>query len=126
MVKNKMLLELLSHLLAFDLKWAAMLILGNLHWVFALFAFTFIAEKGKRPVWHFLTVVGLLYAFGDILGITSWVLIPAIIWATFQLFLGIFFHKDSWARKHEIIIIVPFLLITAFINTFFLAFPGGY
>ena len=124
MVKTKMLLETLSHIMAFDFVWVAALILNNLHWVFALFAFAFIEEKGHRPVWHFLLTVGLLYAFSDIMGLAGWILIPAIVYVTFQLAFLIYFPEGSWPRKNFTKIIVVFLFVTAFINTLYFRFPG--
>ncbi len=115
-----MLLEFISHALAFDLNWIAALILNNLHWVFALFAFVFIAEKGHRPVWHFLVFTGLLYAFGDILGLTGWILIPFILAGPFQLGIGLYFPEGSWPRRNFTIIVAIFLMVTIFINTFYL------
>ncbi|MBN2067797.1 MAG: hypothetical protein JW744_04985 [Candidatus Diapherotrites archaeon] len=121
-----MLLEFTSHLLAFDLNWLVMLILGNLHWVFALFAFTFIAEQGKRPVWHFLIAVGGLYAFSDIMGLLGWIFAPFFIIVAFQIFLMAYFPEGSWPRKNFVKIVYVFLPIICFIATFYYIFPGGY
>ena len=117
-----MLLETLSHIMAFDFAWIAALILNNLHWVFALFAFAFIAEKGHRPVWHFLVLTALLYAFGDILGLTGWILVPFILAAPFQLGIDLFFPAGSWPRKNFALVVTIFLMVTTFINTFYFRF----
>ena len=121
-----MLLEFLSHLVSFDLAWIAALILSNLHWAFALFAFTFIGENGKRPVWHFLILIAMLYAFGDILGLGGWILTPFILVIPFQLLIGCSFPEGSWPRRNFTKIVMIFLMVTIFINTFYFRFPGGY
>ncbi len=121
-----MLIETLSHLVAFDLGWIAALILANLHWVFAFAAFTFIAERGHCPVWNFLCLVGLLYAFGDFLGLTGWILTPFIIAVPFQLLIGLCFPEGSWPRRNFTIIVVLFIMTATFIHTFYLTLPGGY
>ncbi|MCX6798647.1 MAG: hypothetical protein NTW59_00950 [Candidatus Diapherotrites archaeon] len=119
-----MLVEFLSHLLSFDLNWIAGLIMNNLHWLFAFAAFVIIAEKGHKPVWHFLAIVGLLYAFSDILNLAGWILVPFIIALPVQLFVGLFFPEGGWVQKRFAIIVTFLLMALSFINTFYFSFLG--
>jgi len=118
-----MLLEFLSHLLSFDFVWIASLIMNNLHWLFALMAFVVIAEKGKRPVWHFLVLIGFLYAFVDVMAIGGWILAPILIMTAFQFFLGLYFPEGSWPQRNFIKIVTVAFFVVSFIHTFFFRLP---
>ena len=79
-----MLLEFLSHLLSFDLSWIALLVLNNLHWVFALAAAAYIFFDYKKMLVPFILVVGMCWAAVDFSSVTGWA------W-TLPVFLGIFY-----------------------------------
>ena len=119
-----MLTEFLAHAMAFDLVWIVGLIMGNLHWLFALAAFVIIAEDGKRPVWHFLVIVGLLWAAVDLELFMSLAFAPMLIWVPLDWSVKIFI-KDTSLEKHGMKIIVFLFCLMAFINTFLFDFPGN-
>lgn len=120
-----MLLEFLSHAAALDLAWIASLILGNLHWVFAIMAFTIIAEGSKRSVWHFLVLMGFLYAFLDVMELGGWILAPLILMVPIQLFVGLYFPKGSWPERNFVKIVTVLFFALSFIHTFYFTLPGG-
>jgi len=120
-----MLLEFLSHALAFDLVWIVELVFGNLHWLFAIAFFVIIAEKGKRPVWHFLVMMGFLYAFLDIMEMGGWVLLPMIILVPLELFIGLYFREGTWPQRNFVKIVTVLIFALSFIHTFIFTFPGG-
>ena len=115
-----MLIESLSHILAFDLPWVVWLIANNLHWLFALMCFVVIAEKAKKPVWTFLVLIGLLYAFGDLMEFGGWIMPSFLVILPFQFFLGLCFPQGSWVQKRFAILATIFIFVAAFINTFYL------
>lgn len=118
-----MLLEFLSHAMAFDLGWIVSLVLGNLHWVFALFAFTIIAEKGKKPVWHFLVLMGFLYAFLDVMELGNWIMIPMLSLFTIELFIGLFFEDGTWMQRNFVKVVTVLIFALSFVHTFYFTFP---
>ena len=120
-----MLLEFLSHLMSFDLVWIVELVLRNLHWVFAIAAFAVIAEKGKKPVWHFLVLVFFLYAFVDIMEIGGWILVPMLLLMILQLGIGLYFEESSWPQRNYVKIVVVLIFALSFVHTFYFALPGG-
>lgn len=120
-----MLLEFLTHAMAFDLAWIVQLVMGNLHWLFALMAFVFIAEKGHRPVWHFLVLIGFLYAFLDVMEMGGWILMPMIILAPFQIGFGLFFKEGTWPQRNFVKILTVLILVLSFVHTFIFTLPGG-
>lgn len=114
-----MLLEFLSHAMSFDLAWIASLIMGNLHWVFALGAFVVIAEKGKKPVWHFLVLIGFLYAFVDVMELGGWILVPMMLLVPLQLFIGLYFDEGTWMQRNFVKIVTVLIFALSFIHTFY-------
>ena len=120
-----MLLEFLLHLLSFDLSWIAMLVLNNLHWVFALVAFTILAEGGKRTTWHFLVLIGFLYAFVDVMELGGWILLPMIILIPLELFIGLYFKEGTWPQRNFVKFVTVLIFVLSFIHTFFFRFPGA-
>lgn len=118
-----MLLELLTHAVNMDVHWIVMLVLGNLFWVFALFAFAFISSEGKRPIWHFLLVVALLYALLDIRNLTNWVFVSIIIFLPISIITRIFLENTS-IEKHATKFIIFAFISLAFVNTFYFRFLG--
>ena len=115
-------MELLSHLLSFDLFWVAALMLDNLHWVFAIFAYVFISGGGKKPIWGFLSTVILLYAIVDFFEFTAWVFIPIGLFTVIQ-FLMTFFFENTRFEKHYLKIVVLVFVTLSFIHTFYLELP---
>ncbi len=120
-----MLLEFLSHAIAFDLAWIASLILGNLHWVFAIGAFVIIAEKGKKPIWHFLLIMGFLYAFLDVMELGGWILAPLIVLVPIQFFIILYFPEGSWPQRNFVKIVTVLFFALSFIHTFYFRLPWG-
>lgn len=118
-----MLLEFLSHAMSFDLPWIASLIMGNLHWLFALGAFVVIAEKGKKPVWHFLVLIGFLYAFLDVMELGGWIMVPMIILAPLQIGIGLYFEEGTWMQRNFVKVVTVLIFVLSFINTFYFTFP---
>lgn len=114
-----MLLEFLSHAMSFDLVWIASLIMGNLHWLFALGAFVVIAEKGKKPVWHFLVLIGFLYAFLDVMELGGWILVPMMLLAPLQISIGLYFEEGTWAQRNFVKIVTVLIFALSFIHTFY-------
>ena len=119
-----MLTEFLAHALAFDLVWIVGLIFNNLHWLFALGAFVVIANNGKRPVWHFLLTIGLLWAIIDLELFMNLAFAPMLIFVPLNWSIRIF-TKDTSLEKHGLKIIVVVFLLLAFVNTFLFDFPGN-
>jgi len=119
-----MLLEFLLHALSFDLGWIAMLILGNLHWVFALFVYVGILSKGKRTVWPFLMLVFSLYAAVDLAGLAGWIFVPILIFIPLNFLLAIYLEGTS-LEKHSLKITFFLFFFFTFIHTFYFKFPGG-
>lgn len=117
-----MLLELLSHLLSFDFVWVAGLMLNNLHWVFAIFAYVFIAGEGKNSVWAFLSTVILLYAIVDLFGFLAWVFVPVGLFLIVQFVMEIFF-ENTRLEKHYLTLVVAIFVVASFIQTFYFDFP---
>jgi len=116
-------MEFISHAMAFDLAWIAGLILGNLHWLFAIAAFVIIAEKGKRPVWHFLVMILFLYAFLDILDLGGWILVPMFFLMALELLIGLYFPVGSWAQRNFVKIVTVLIFTLSFIHTFYFPIP---
>lgn len=112
-----MLLEFLSHAMAFDLVWIASLIASNLHWVFALMAYVVIVHKGERPIWQFLLVVALLWAITDFTGMAGWVMIPLLTFVIIS-FVMPHFIDDTILHKHSTKITVILFLALSFVHTF--------
>jgi len=104
--------------MSFDFAWIITFIMGNLHWLFALFVFVVIAHDGKRPIWHFLVVVALLWAIVDIEHFMSLAFVSIIIFVPVDWTTRIFIENTSLA-KHELKIIVVIFMVLTFINTFF-------
>ena len=119
-----MLTQFLVHAMAFDLVWILGVIMGNLHWLFALGAFVIISKNGKRPVWHFLVIVGLLWAAVDLEFFMSLVFAPMLIFVSLNWVVTIFI-KDTSLEKHEMKIIVFLFFLTTFINTFLFNLSGN-
>ena len=112
MSDEKMLIQFLAHAMSFDLVWILGVIIGNLHWLFALGAFVIISENGKRPVWHFLLVIGLLWAAVDLEFFMSLVFVPMLIFVPLNLAVTIFI-KDTSLEKHGLkILVTAFLFLT--------------
>lgn len=120
---EKMLTQFLAHAMVFDLVWILGVIMGNLHWLFALGAFVIISENGKRPVWHFLVVVGMLWAAVDLEFFMGLVFAPMLIFVSLNWLVRIFI-KDTSLEKHGMKIIVFLFFLTAFINTFLFDLSG--
>ncbi len=118
-----MLTQFLAHVMTFDLVWILGVIMGNLHWLFALGAFVIIAENGKRPVWHFLVIVGLLWAAVDVEHFMGLAFAPMLVWVPLDWSVRIF-TKDTSLEKHGLKIIVIIFFIAAFINTFLFDLSG--
>ena len=118
-----MLIQFLAHAMAFDLVWILGVIMGNLHWLFALGAFVIIAENGKRPVWHFLVTIGLLWAAVDLELFMGLAFVPMLIWVPLDWGVRIFI-KDTSLEKHGMKIIVFLFCLGAFINTFLFNLSG--
>ncbi len=119
-----MLIEFLSHAAALDLGWIASFILGNLHWVFAFGAFVIISHSGRRPVWHFLVIVALLWAIVDMEHFLQLAFVPMLIFVPLDWSIRIFMENTSM-EKHILKIIVLVFLFLTFINTFYFRLPGG-
>ncbi len=117
-----MVLELLSHLMSFDFVWVAGLVLNNLHWVFAIFAYVFISDGGKKPVWLFLSTIILLYAFVDFFDIAGWVFVPIGLFLIIQFVMTIFFENTS-LEKHYLKLVVVVFVVLSFIQTFYFDLP---
>jgi len=120
----KMLMEFLSHALALNLGWIAMLIFGNLHWLFALVAYVLIANNGKRFLWPFLLTMGLLYAVVDIKAMFALVFASMILFIPVNFLLEAFL-KNTSLEKHQLKIIVVLFFVFTFTNTFLFRLPGG-
>ena len=118
-----MFIEFMSHVLSLDLPWIAGFILGNLHWVFALFAYVIIAGQAKKPVWSFLLLMGGLYAALDIAGLAGWIFVPLLIFLPMNLVISIFLEGTVF-QKHATKILWAAFFVLAFINTFYFRFPG--
>lgn len=118
-----MILEALSQLLSGNLFWFVEIVLNNLHWVFALFAFVVIANKelGIGNYYRgFIFLVGLLWAFSSIADLTGLVIFSAGIFLIFQ-FLIIIFYPPSLAKKHpglQLSVIVTAFLLASMLLTF--------
>ncbi len=116
-------MEFISHALAFDLVWIASLIFGNLHWVFALVAFVIIAEKGKRPVWHFLVLIFFLYAFLDVMELGGWIIVPMFFLMALEFFIGLYFPEGSWVQRNFVKIVTVLIFALSFVHTFYFPIP---
>jgi len=117
-----MFIESMTHILALDLNWLVWLITNNLHWLFALMCFVILAEKSKKPIWTFIVLIGLLYAFVDVMDLGGWIMAPMLIVLPFQLFIGLFFPEGSIFQKKFAIIATIFIFVASFINTFYFRF----
>ena|SRR3989344_3543348 len=113
-----MLLEFLSHAMSFDMVWIASLIMGNLHWLFAISAFVLISNGGKRWLWPFLTMFALLWAIVDFAGIMGWIMVPIIFFTVVVSFLMQIFINGTILEKHSLKIIVVLFLALSFVHTF--------
>jgi hypothetical protein len=120
-----MLLEFLARLMSFDFVWIVDLVFGNLHWVFAIAFFVIIAEKGKKPVWHFLVMMGFLYAFLDVMEMGGWVLLPMIILVPLELVIGLYFREGSWPQRNFVKLVTVLIFALSFVHTFLFTLPGG-
>ena len=118
-----MLLEFLSHLVSFDFVWIVGFILGNLAWLFALMAFVVISHNSKRPIWHFLLIVALLWAIVDLEHFLQLAFVPLLIFVPLDWGLRIFLENTS-LEKHIMKIVVTVFLFLTFINTFYFPLPG--
>ena len=118
-----MLTQFLAHALAFDLVWILGVIMGNLHWLFVLGAYVIIAENGKRPVWHFLVIVGLLWAIVDIEHFMSLAFVPMLIFVPLDWGIRIFIENTSLEKYGLKLIVIVFFILT-FINTFLFDLSG--
>ena len=98
--------------------------MGNLHWLFALGAFVIISQNGKRPVWHFLVTVGLLWAILDVEHFMHLAFVPMLIFVPLDWTIKLFIENTS-LEKHGLKIIVTTFLLLAFVNTFLFKFPGA-
>ena len=119
-----MLTQFLAHAMAFDLVWILGVIMGNLHWLFALGAFVIITNTGKRPVWHFLVTVGLLWAVVDLELFMGLAFVPMLLWIPLDWTVKTF-TKDTSLEKHGMKIIVFLFCLLTFINTFLIDLPGN-
>ena len=119
-----MLIEFLSHAAALDLGWIVGLILGNLHWLFALGAFVIISHNGRRPVWHFLVIFALLWAIVDMEHFLQLAFVPMLIFVPLDWTIRIFLENTSM-EKHILKVIVGVFLLLTCINTFYFSLPGG-
>lgn len=111
-------------MMSFDLVWIVDFIMANIHWLFAFFMFVIIAQGGKRPVWHFLVVIALLWAIVDLEQFLHLAFVPIIIFVPADWTLRVFL-KDTSFEKHELKIIVVVFLLLTFINTYFVKMPGS-
>lgn len=112
-----MLLEFISHAMAFDLVWIASLIMNNLHWLFALVAYVVIAHNGKRPIWQFLLVITLLWAITDFTGMMGWVMVPLLTFMIIS-FVMPHFIDGTALEKHSLKITIILFLMLSFVHTF--------
>ena len=60
-----MLLNFLSHLLAFDIAWIVALILNNLFFLFAFTAIMYYFMEGKRVLLGFFVITFVMWIWGD-------------------------------------------------------------
>jgi len=87
-----------------------------------LMCFVILAEKSKKPIWTFIVLIGLLYAFVDVMDLGGWIMAPMLIVLPFQLFIGLFFPEGSIFQKKFAIIATIFIFVASFINTFYFRF----
>ena|SRR3989338_6984765 len=114
-----MFLELLNHILSFDLAWIAELIFGNLHWVFLLAAYVFFIHDGKKWFSGFILLVGSLYIALDLFaGLWGMNLLHAGIWLFIAIPLEIFIIGTIFDRHKNFTIWFAFVA-ASFIATFF-------
>jgi len=109
--------------MSFDIAWIVDFIIANLHWLFAFSMFVIIAHNGKRPVWHLLVLVGLLWAIVDLEHLLGLVFVSIIIFVPTDWILRTYLEGTS-LQKHELKIIVIVFLLLTFINTFYFKLPG--
>lgn len=112
-----MLLEFLSHAMSFDIAWIASLILGNLHWVFAISAFILVSNGGKKLIWPFLVTFAMLWAITDFSEMAGWIMVPILTFTTINITLTIFF-ENTRLQKHLMKILVISFLALSFVHTF--------
>jgi hypothetical protein len=118
-----MLLEFLSHALAFDLAWIASLLLNNLLWVFILLAYVVIASNGKHGFKNFVILTLLLYAAVELEQLQGLIFVPLLIFIPLNFVLEIFL-KDTSLEKHQLKIIIFLFFSVTFLHTFFFRLPG--
>jgi len=98
-----MIIEALSQLFSGNLSWFFDIVLNNLHWVFALFAFNLIASQeagvNYNYIRNFVFLVGSLWAFVSIAGIIGMSLFSAGLFLVVQLLLITFWPK-SLSKKY--------------------------
>ncbi|MFH1239615.1 MAG: hypothetical protein V1672_00165 [Candidatus Diapherotrites archaeon] len=66
-----MLIEALTHLVALDLDWFISLVMGNLHFVFALFAVIYMFFEGKNLIKGFFLIVFILWTLSEFEKVTN-------------------------------------------------------
>ncbi len=104
--------------MSFDFVWIVTFLSNNIHWFFALFMFVVIAHNGKRPIWHFLVIVALLWALVDIENFMHLAFVSIIVFVPVDWTIRLFLENTS-LEKHELKIIVFVFLALTFINTFY-------
>ena len=93
-----MIIEALSQLVSGNLFWFVEIVLNNLHWAFALFAFTvFFLENFGYHYRNFIFLVGSLWAIVSIADIFGMLFYSAGIFLLMQLVLKIFW--PDWLMK---------------------------
>ena len=108
--------------MSFDIPWVASLVMGNLHWVFAIFIYVFISSDGKSPLRGFLGTVLLPYAIVDLFAIAAWIFVPVGIFTIVQFIMSIFFENTS-LEKHYLKIVVALFVMLGYVHTFYFEFP---
>jgi len=120
-----MIIEAVSQLLSGNLFWFVEIVINNLHWTFALFAYTVIAYKEggieKNHKRNFIFLMGLLWAWvslAALAGITSW---PS---GSFYLVsLGLFFFLPKKLKKFEGYLNVAIYILLGILFTLAIILP---
>ena len=60
-----MMAQFLQHLLSLGIAWLLNLVLANLFWVFAFFATAYLVLEGKRTLYGFVALCGLIFVAID-------------------------------------------------------------